>query len=134
MTKDSFFSNILKNGGVVMKMSPEDRAEVVWRIVTQLIQFHSEKNPKAEKINPRHKLKKFFPVKKKRQFYDLLDEHINRWGSVMWDTMENLNLVFNLEPEFRYDFNFQEEWELFETVGDFWMYIVIKLEKEYDEV
>jgi hypothetical protein len=108
------------------------KEEIVWQIITQLIQYHSALHPEAKTIKPEDRIETYYPTKKE-ELIKPFNEHANRFGETILDTLENINIIFELETKLKYDFGFREEWDLFETVGQYQKYMV-RMISERDKI
>lgn len=98
----------------------EEKKKIIWQIVTQVIQFHSKIHPEAGTIKLEDKITDYYPTNKKELFAPY-NEHANRFGETILDTLINVNQVFDIN--LKYELGFRQEWDVFETVGDFFSYV-----------
>jgi viroplasmin and RNaseH domain-containing protein len=110
-----------------MELTQKEKEDVIWQIVTQLIMYHSSFHPSADLISSHDEIVRYFPTTKEALF-EPFNEHANRLGETILDTIENMNMILNREPSLKYELMFREEWEKFKTVGDLYAYFV-NLEK-----
>lgn len=96
----------------------QEKDRIIWQMVTYFIQFHSAYHPKAETLNREDPLSLYFP-KPEGKF----GEHANRWLAVMVDVIRHATEIFKPEHEYTYDFKPREEWDKFNTLGEYVIYM-----------
>lgn len=92
----------------------QEKDRIIWQIISQLVQFHSAFHPEARTIEPTDRIVLYFP--KPNGEYE---EHANRWSGVLFDTIDNMNMIYKPKQKYKYSFSFREEWLLFQTLGDY---------------
>lgn len=90
---------------------------VIWTIITSEIIKYSKLKIESEDIKPTDKIKTYFPVK---NIKDMNDEEALLFTQVLIETLDTIN-YFD-KNNLKLDFLPRQEWELFETVGDLFMY------------
>ena len=96
----------------------QEKDQIIWQIVSHLVQFHSAFHPEAHTIEPTDRLLLYFP-KPEGDF----GEHANRWSGVMIDTIRNLNMIYKPKQKLKYELEFRQEWDMFQTLGDYLEYM-----------
>jgi hypothetical protein len=102
----------------------EHSDQILWQVITYMVQFHSAFHPRPDSIDRNDLVRLYFPTPK-----DRFDEHANRWGAVLFETIDSANMVFKPKKPYLYDFTYREEWKLFITLGDYLEYMKKKVEE-----
>lgn len=91
----------------------------IWEVVSFMVSKYSSLKPEPSEIHPNDLIKKYFPINNAR---NINEPQALLFSNVLIESIDFINHFLSLDVS--YDFHTREEWELFDTLGDYFIYLV----------